>query len=316
MKNLKRIASAAASLCLVILFTNPLLAQDQEKNEPQHFKMGNVKIQDMGNDTVVVYINKSHNHHGSDHDWCSNWSTVPFGCKKHKFNGHWAGIDFGWNGYVNSDFNMDFPASEDYLSLNAARSLMVNLNPFELNLNIVHNKFGLVSGLGFQLSNYYFTRNYTLDDEGSTLTAYRLYNSSFALVPMDVNKLYVSYMTLPIMFEFQTNPKCGMNSFHVSAGVIGGVRLCSYQKQKLTTWDQPLYLVDNSGNIVDSFTPDKQKVKYHDSFYLNPFKVDASLRVGWSFLNFFATYSLTTMFQENKAPKVYPYTVGITLLGW
>ncbi len=316
MKTLKRIVALAVLLCVVVLFTSPLSAQENEKHESQQFKMGNVKIQDMGNDTVIVYINKSHDHHDHDKDWCSNWSTVPFGCKKHKYNGHWAGIDFGWNGYVNSDFNMSFPANEDYLSLNAARSLMVNLNPFELNLNIAKNRFGFTSGLGFQLSNYYFSRTYTLNDEGSTLTAYRLYNASFALVPMDVNKLYVSYMTLPILFEYQTNSQCRMNSLHVSVGVIGGVRLCSYQKQKLTTWDQPLYLLDSNGNMVDSFTPDEQKVKYKESFYLNPFKVDASLRVGWSFLNFFATYSLTPMFQTNKAPKVYPYTVGITLLGW
>jgi hypothetical protein len=247
---------------------------------------------------------------------CSNWSTVPFGCKKHRFNGHWAGVDFGWNGYVNSDFNMDFPLNQQYMNLNAARSLMVNLNPFELNLNIAGNKFGLVSGLGFQLSNYYFSGNYTLDDNGPSLTAYRLYNSAGALVPMEINKLYVSYLTLPVIFEFQTNARCRLNSFHVGAGVIGGVRLCSYQKQKLTTWDQPLYLKDDQGNLVGSFTPDEQKVKNKGQYFLNPFKVDAAFRVGWSFLNFFATYSITEMFQENKGPEVYPYTVGITLIGW
>jgi hypothetical protein len=316
MKTIKRTLAPALTLCLVFLFTMPVIAQeDKEKHESQEFKMGNVKVENMGDDTVVVYINKGHGH-DHDCDMCSNWSTVPFGCKKHRFNGHWAGVDFGWNGYVNSNFNMDFPANEQYMNLNAARSLMVNLNPFELNLNIAKNKFGLVSGLGFQLSNYYFSGNYTLNDNGPVLTAYRLYNSAGALVPMEINKLYVSYLTLPVLFEFQTNARCRMNSFHIGAGVIGGVRLCSYQKQKLTTWDQPLYLKDDQGNLVSSFTPDEQKVKNKEQFYLNPFKVDAAVRVGWSFLNFFATYSITEMFQENKGPEVFPYTVGITLIGW
>jgi len=317
MKTLRNILVMMLSFSFMFIFITKVKAQDDSEQGGQNhhsnykFKMSGMQIEEVGEDTVVVYIKRGH-----DNNWGSNWSTFPWGCKKGRYNGHWAGIDFGWNGYVNSNFNMDFPASEAYMELNAARSLMVNLNPFELNLNLVNNKFGLTSGLGFQLSNYYFSSNYTLNTDNGVIGAEQLYNGSGYLVPMDVNKLYVSYLTLPIFFEFQTNAKHKVNSFHISAGVIGGVKLCSYQKQKLTTWDQTLYFGSPYGGSTSTIHPDTQKVKYKNSFYINPFKVDASVRVGWSFINLFATYSITSLFQENKGPEVYPYTVGITLLGW
>lgn len=317
MKTLRNILVMTLTFSFMFIFITKVKAQDDDdegnnkKHSNYHFKMNGMQIEEIGDDTVVVYIKRGH-----DNNWGTNWSTFPWGCKKGRYNGHWAGIDFGWNGYVNSDFNMDFPPSEAYLELNVARSLMVNLNPFELNLNLVNNKFGLTSGLGFQLSNYYFDDNYTLNTDNGSLSAERLYNASGGLVPMDVNKLYVSYLTLPIFFEFQTNARHKVNSFHISAGVIGGVKLCSYQKQKLTTYDQTLYLGNPGGGYYATIHPESQKVKYKDSFYLNPFKLDASARIGWSYINLFATYSITSMFQKNKGPEVYPYTVGITLLGW
>jgi hypothetical protein len=319
MKNHKTRLAFAAAIGLMFLFITRVQAQDEaparnHHRNNYHFEVGGMKIEEIGNgDTVVVYINKPRRDHGG----CgTNFSTFPWGCKKQRFNGHWAGIDFGWNGYLTPDFNMDFKGPDQFLNFNAARSLMVNLNPFELNLNICHKKFGLVSGLGFQLSNYYFNGNYTLEAQNGHLEANRLYNGQDNLVPMEVNKLFVSYLTVPILFEFQTNAHHKINSFHVSAGVIGGVKLCSYQKQYLTTYDQTLYLKDPSGYVVGTITPDKPKVRYHDSYYLNPFKADVAFRIGWSYLNFYATYSLTSMFQANKGPEVYPYTVGITLLGW
>jgi hypothetical protein len=54
-------------------------------------------------------------------------------CKPSRFNGHWAGFEMGLNGYVNSDFNMSFPKSSEYLDLNMAKSVSVYVNFFEQN---------------------------------------------------------------------------------------------------------------------------------------------------------------------------------------
>jgi hypothetical protein len=315
MKTMKVFTAMVLSLAFIFIFANTLRAQEHEEKDSDHhhkgdFNMGNVRVESEGEDTMVIYINKSH------HDQCTNWSTFPWGCKKGRYNGHWAGFDLGWNGYVNSDFNMDFPSYQNYLDLNTARSMMVNINPFELNVNIANNKFGFTTGLGLQMSNYFFNRSYALYGDLDTLAAFRIYDGSGNIVTTEKNKLYESWLTLPLLLEVQTNPRCKTSSFHFAFGVIGGLKLCSYQKQVLTSYDKILYLKTESGSVISSFDAEKPIHREKDQFFLNPFKADATVRIGWSFLNFFATYSLTPMYQKDKGPKLYPWTAGITLLGW
>jgi hypothetical protein len=57
-------------------------------------------------------------------------------------------------------------------------------------------------------------------------------------------------------------------------------------------------------------------MKNRDDFHLHPFKMDATARIGWGWINLFGTYSLTSLFKEDKYPELYPFTAGITLTGW
>lgn len=319
MKKTNAIVTILLAAAMIFILPGKSKGQDDNHHGKKHdhdkseIVVSGVKIKNMGDDSVVIYINKKeHNiNYGG-----TNWSTFPFYSKKGKFNGHWAGVDFGWNGYVNKDFNMDFGTGNEYLNTNTARSMMVNLNPFELNVNIAGNKFGFTSGLGFSLHNYYYSGSYTLIGDSSTLKAYNTINDKGNNVGMKVNKLFVSYLTLPLLFEFQTNPGHRTSSFHFTFGVIGGLRLQTYQKQRLYQWQDTYFLTDGKGNKVASFYADKAVIRNHGPYHMNPFKLDATVRVGWAYLNLFATYSLTPMYQKNKGPELYPWTVGITLLGW
>jgi hypothetical protein len=106
------------------------------------------------------------------------------------------------------------------------------------------------------------------------------------------------------------------NSFHFTFGVIGGVRVCSYIKQSFYSRNTTYYLQDDNGNNIGSVYVDTHPTQTHNQYHLNPFKLDATVRVGWSFLNFFANYTVTPMFQKNQGPELYPWAVGITLIGW
>ena len=106
------------------------------------------------------------------------------------------------------------------------------------------------------------------------------------------------------------------NSFHFTAGVIGGLRIGSYQKQEFDSWNTFYYLKDANGKSGGAFYASDKCIRSKSAYYLDNFKLDATARIGWSFLNFFATYSLTPMFQDTKGPVLYPWSVGITLLGW
>jgi hypothetical protein len=68
------------------------------------------------------------------------------------------------------------------------------------------------------------------------------------------------------------------------------------------------YLYKDNGN--------QQKVKDDKDFNTNPFKVALTARVGYGWLNFFATYSLTPLFESGRGPELYPVSIGMTLLGF
>jgi len=296
-----------------LLFSQVSFSQDSVsgKSGKKEFNMNNMKIEKHGEDTTIIIVHH-HNHH-CDH---GDFDKCPFSFSRNKYNGHWAGIELGWNGYVNPDFNMTFPSDEQYLNLNNARSMTVNLNPFELNLNLARNHFGLTSGLGFTFNNYYFSNSTLMIPDSSTLVAYKLVDQNGQEAEMKVNKLTVTWLTLPVLFEYQTNAKIKPNSFHVGLGVIGGVRICSYTKQSFYSRNTTYYLQDNNGQNVGSVYVDEHPARTKDQYHLNPFKVDATMRIGWSFLNFYATCSITQMYQKNQGPELYPWTIGITLLGW
>lgn len=302
-------------LLMTVLIT--LSGYSEDKNEQKdHYCsdstkviMEGVTVKKIGKDSMVVYVRTKE---------MKNWSEFP-SCpfhKKGKYNGHWAGVELGINGYVNDKFNMNFDPKYSYMNMNTARSMVVNLNPFEFNVNLAKNKLGFTTGLGFQLSNYYFTGSYVMIPDSAQLVAFKVKDVNGNYVSLQQDKLFVSYLNIPLLFEYQTSPKRNLKSFHVSLGVIGGVRICSYSKQKYSSIDQTYYLVDANGSRLASYYVGDNVVRSHGAYHLSPFKLDASFRIGWSFLNLFATYSLTPMFQNNQGPVLYPWAVGITLLGW
>jgi hypothetical protein len=306
---------AFLAILVILLFAAPTFAQEDSTGKSEvhkghkDFMMNNVEVEHHGKDStfIIIHHNNAQNH---DNGHC------PFWCRKNKFNGHWAGIDLGWNGYVNSDFNMSFPQNEKFMDLNSSRSMTVDINPFELNLNLVKNHFGITSGLGLTFNNYYFSNSTLLIPDSSKLVAYRMIDQNGVKADMRTNKLTVMWITLPVLFEYQTNSKMKWNSFHVTVGAIAGVRACSYTKQSFYPRNTTFYLQDDNGDVVGSVFADEHATRTHNQYHLNPFKVDATFRIGWSFLNFYANYTITPMFQKDQGPQLYPWAVGITLIGW
>ncbi len=211
---------------------------------------------------------------------------------KQKFNGHWAGFDLGVNGYVDKDWNIDVPAEYDYLTLKYEKSIDVNINVYEQNFNLAKNKFGMLTGIGLRWNNYRFKNNVVLSGDKPEIYGFYDYSQDWAK-----SKLVVSYLTIPLLFEYQTNRYMRKNSFHVTAGAMFGWRWGSHTKM--------LYF-DNG----------RHKPKQWDSFHLNPFRYDAMLRIGWGFINLYANYSMNTLFKKDRGPELYPFAIGITLIGW
>nr|NQU90627.1 DUF2807 domain-containing protein [Bacteroidota bacterium] len=209
-----------------------------------------------------------------------------------KFNGHWAGFDMGINGFVTKDNNIDIPNEYDFMTLKYEKSVDVNINFYEQNINLINNKFGLITGMGLRWNNYRFENNIVLVPDSSQIYGYSDLSRSYTK-----SKLVVNTLNIPILFEYQTNRFSRRNSFHITAGVIFGWRYATHTK---------VMYKDNG----------RQKPKNWNSFHMNPFKYDATVRIGWGIINLYATYQLNAMFKDNRGPELYPFAVGITFVGW
>ena len=49
---------------------------------------------------------------------------------------------------------------------------------------------------------------------------------------------------------------------------------------------------------------------------LKRFRVSLTARAGVGWFNVFATYSLTPLFESGSGPELYPFSVGVTLVGF
>jgi len=209
-----------------------------------------------------------------------NWKD-----KADKFDGHWEGIEFGFNSFAKPDYSMYSAANKDFMSLNQGKSLEFNFNFYELNIGLSKNYVGLVSGMGLSFNNYRFENDYTLQ-KGSIRT------EPVALDPNNLakTKLAVSYLNVPLLLEFQIPVNNREGRLFLSAGVVGGVKIGSHTKVKY-------------GN-------DKEKDR--SGFNINSFNYAATARVGYKDIALFAKYSLTPLFESGKGPGLTPFTIGIS----
>jgi len=274
-----------------------IIEDENEDADPNEMAKESWKLSD-DNDSVTVIVNDKRvvvvtddtvrvNLGQRDYVISDNGVKISKHDKEPKFKGHWAGFELGVNGLLNKDMVIGSPEGYNFMDLNYAKSIAVNINFFEQNINLIRQHLGLVTGMGISWNNYRFDKNVVLTHDGE----FNGYFDTDATKSYEKSKLVVTYLRVPLMLEYQTNSKMKANSFHLSGGVVGALRIGSHSK----------IIVDDN------------KSKDRSDFYINPFKVDAIAKIGWGVINLYGTYSLTEMFRSNKGPEVYPFEIGITL---
>ncbi len=262
-----------------------------DRGDTTRIIIGGKKIEVIDGDTTT--INLGNRSLVVDDRGNVEWKRNNGASRRAKFNGHWAGFEMGVNGFLNSDFGFDLPAEYDFLDLKYEKSIDVSINFFEQNINLINNKFGMVTGVGVRWNNYRLRDNMMLVPDSAQIFGFQDTETNWRK-----SKLVVNYLQVPLLFEYQTNPYTRSNSFHVSAGMILGWRFRTYTKM----------MNRESGRDVS-------KTK-GESFHMNPFRYDATARIGWGVINLYATYSLNTLFKDERGPEVYPFAVGLQLIGW
>ncbi len=240
--------------------------------------------------------------------------NVKYRRKYKRFNGHWGGVELGINGYVTPDFNTNF-GDYNYLTLRYEKSIAVNLNIYEQNIPFNKDKnMGLVTGIGLSWNNYRFSPPTYLTPDSS-----EVYGFYMEGVSVRKTKLTAMYITIPVFFEIQTKSR-RWKMFHFGIGGLFSARVRTHTKIYFNQANQEYQLYDPiTGTRIDRITPsgtNRNIVKEYNSFYIQPFKVDAMVRIGYSIINLFATYSINPLFQKDRGPVLNRWTIGIMLVGW
>lgn len=212
-------------------------------------------------------------------------SNFVFKHDKHnkRFKGHWAGFECGLNNYVTNDFSVT--PDEDYMEINTGKSWNFNLNIAQFSIPLVRDQFGIVSGVGFEWSNYHFSHDNTItkDDDNNVIVEKPIDEA------LKKNRLQTTYLTVPLLFEQQFGQKKTRDRLAVSVGLIGGVKLGSHTKYKTK----------------------EKKYKNKDDFYINSFKIGYTARIHYHSLGLYFNYYQTPLFNDDKGPELHPFAAGM-----
>ena len=172
-------------------------------------------------------------------------------------------------------------------TLNTGKSSNFNLWFFMQKLNISQHKLNLKYGLGLEMYNFRYDRS----------LSYRKDPNPYAYtdtIGFSKNKLFVEYLTVPFMLNFNSNPD-KKRSFSLSAGVSAGYLISSRNKQ---------------------ISAERGKQKSQGDFNLNPWRLAAVGEIGLGPIRLFGSYSFNKLHKDATQIEQYPYSVGIRFSNW
>ena len=248
-------------------------------------------IDEDGNTTFKIPSRRSHSN-----DWDFEYKHKP------TFKGHWAGVEFGINGFMDKNQSVVMKNDLAWLDLKQARSWNINLNFMQYSIGFGTDKIGLVTGMGLEFNNYHFSNPVSLKVDntlGSPTNGMTIIDSTYLKGNFDVlkTKLSTTHLTIPLLLEFQIPTGDHGHRIFISGGVIGGLRIGAYTK-----------VIYKDGG--------KQKDKNRNDFNLATFRYGFTARVGYRGLKLFANYYPVSLFEKDKGPEVYPFTVGLVLFNF
>jgi hypothetical protein len=207
---------------------------------------------------------------------------------------HWNGFFMGVTGFTDNKQSFYINKPYNYMELDYSRSFNWQFNLWQQNIHLVKNYLNLCTGLGFDINRYQFANKVKLNPD----SAFTWGNvDSTGTFSYKKNRLTSYYITVPLLLDINTssNPH---KAFHISVGVVGKYLLGARTKQ----------IVEKNG--------DTYKQIRNDGYNLNPFQFNAYASVGYGNVTLYAQYGLNEMFQHNKGPELYPFSVGVRLANW
>ena len=190
-----------------------------------------------------------------------------------------TGIDFGLLSLQNEKY-----------PIKASQSFSIRLNLVEYKKQLIENRFGFFSGIALGYQQIGFQDNFNfINREGQTLVQ----PDSIDYLKNQLRSFSVS---VPIMFEINSKNTFEKN-MHFAFGVHAGYRHANSTYHKHKT---------NEATIIR---------KNSENIYVNPYQIEACVRVGFQNLTFFVSRSLTPLFSTNRfQTELYPIVFGLSIL--
>ncbi len=208
-----------------------------------------------------------------------------------QFKTHLASFEFGTSINTNAIFGFDpsFANNPEWENV-PTKSSVFNMNLFSYKFKLIDQYLGLATGYGFNFTNTEFNAPYTLQHNANSVTAVLDTTQSFKR-----NALYGVYFTVPVMFEI-TNKGSFKDAFYLNFGVVAGARIYSHQRQTGTY---------ENGDKFEWITRSK--------FNMNPYMLDATVRLGYGHFGVFANYALLSTFKKDMTAAIYPMRFGVSV---
>ncbi|MBL7831674.1 MAG: outer membrane beta-barrel protein [Saprospiraceae bacterium] len=212
----------------------------------------------------------------------------------------WVMVDYGMSTYVH-DGNLNLPPGYpfDAFEQNLWKSSNWNLHLFKMRINAIDHRVNVITGLSFEFYRYNWTNNYVIEGNQAPIIPALLTDENGDVIKFDKNRMYTSFLTIPLMLNYESNPYKSKNSFHLSAGGYIGFKLAS--------------------NI--RLESDKLDRLTKDNFNLNNFRYGLTGQIGYGPITLYANYSMVPLFKKvNQTtvtqPELYPVNFGIQLIGF
>lgn len=204
--------------------------------------------------------------------------------RKQDFESSWAGLEFGYLNFA--DFASTY--KDDY-KLSGGWRFSWNIVDIEVPFS---SRCGLVTGVGYQSDVFFasdganFSKRIFIDKTTGEM-------DSLMFSDAESSKLVARYITLPLLFEFQTSDK----AFRFAAGAVVGWNFYSRLKNK------------RFGKYGEEIV----EYKNSDRFTMNDFKAEATLRLAYRCWQLYFNMALTPLFDTCIHDRIFPYGIGINI---
>ena len=198
----------------------------------------------------------------------------------------WLMLDMGWNSFIYNNANID----NSPLELNRAKSFQFNLNIFRQRISLYKRKLNLEYGFVLDFNRYELANPYTLSPYTTTVNPVFIDTATYKR-----NSLHTASLTIPLLFQFESNPTKKKKSFHIGAGGYFGLVVGSKNKQR---------------------TIAGEKLSIKGDFNLPDFKYGIQTELGFSYFTVIYKLELSPFFvqTENAGYNLQAMTIGVRLI--